>query len=320
MKNRRNRRKDLKLFSILIDIIILIIAYLIISKLWHIYKLNDFGDFIKAEYVLSNVSEFIRDDDIKYSDISSYKITSYDFNDAVIYKNIEVEKETSYKVSVMAKYENVENEDQNAEAGVNIGIMDTIEKSESYIGTSDGWQKITFEFNSKNRESIDIAFRLGAYDSNAKGTVWFSDFQIEKGNETTDNNWNCALFIMNNIEVNIEKNGVSKLVKTSLNKSEIQLLKENIERFKNVMPELSGNMMTITYKIYNIDTPITSISYSDEQGYYITSADVKNLIDDIVNENEFDHIFVAYKLGEELHEEHITSGGDWIGLRWDVIW
>ena len=32
------------------------------------------------------------------------------------------------------------------------------------------------------------------------------------------------------------------------------------------------------------------------------------------SKEEYDHIFIAYKLGEDLHEEHIRTG-DWIGLR-----
>ena len=139
----------------------------------------------------------------------------------------------------MVKYENVQNEKENTEAGVNIGIMDTMEKSKSYIGNSNGWEKISFEFNSKNRESVDIVFRLGSYDDNSKGTVWFSDFQIEKGEKEKDNNWNCALFIMNSLDVNIQKNGINKQVKMELSKEEKELLTENFERFKTSMKELS---------------------------------------------------------------------------------
>lgn len=78
--------------------------------------------------------------------------------------------------------------------------------------------------------------------------------------------------------------------------------------------------MTVTYKVFNINMPITSISYSEEHGYYITANDVKNIIDNYIEKEEFDHIFVVYKLGEELHQEKISMGGDWIGLRRNDIW
>ena len=185
-------KKGFRIITLIFNVIMLVVAYMVISKLWKVYKLNDFDEFSKAEYI-QGVSEFARDESNKYSNINSYKIVSTEFNDALIYKNIITQKETPYRVSAMVKYENVQNEKENTEAGVNIGIMDTMEKSKSYIGNSNGWEKISFEFNSKNRESVDIVFRLGSYDDNSKGTVWFSDFQIEKGEKEKDNNWNCAL-------------------------------------------------------------------------------------------------------------------------------
>lgn len=312
-------KKFFKTIKLIFNIILIILACIIITKLWKIYKINDFDEFIKAEYV-QGVSEFVRDEEVRYSEANSYKIISEEFNEALIYKNIKTEKETPYRVSAMVKYENVQNETENTEAGVNIGIMDTIEKSKSYIGTSNGWQKISFEFNSKNRENVDLVFRLGSYEDNSKGTVWFSDFQIEKGEQETDSNWNFAFFIINNIDVEIEENGIKKQVKMELSKSETQLLKDNLERFAKSMKDLSGNLMTATYKLYDINTPITSITYSEEHGYYITAKDVKNITDPYVENEEFDHIFVAYKLGEELHKEKISDGGDWIGLRRNGIW
>lgn len=78
--------------------------------------------------------------------------------------------------------------------------------------------------------------------------------------------------------------------------------------------------MTVTYKVFNIDIPITSITDSKEHGYYITANDVNKIIDSYIESEEFDHIFVAYKLGEELHQEKIAIGGDWIGLRRNDLW
>lgn len=230
MKLRKKR-------SIIFNIILLIITVFIIIYLWHIYKLNDFREFTKAEY-RSEVSNFYRDDVIKYSEVYSYKIESKDYNEAVIYKKIDVEKNTPYKVSAMVKYENVENENNTTDGGVNIRIMDTTEKSISYVGTSD-WTRLDFEFDSKNRESIDIAFSLGSNDDNAKGIVWFTDFKIEKGSRDENNNWNCVFFIMKNINVTAEKDGIKTNAKASLTSEEISLLKENIDRFKYSMKELS---------------------------------------------------------------------------------
>lgn len=77
--------------------------------------------------------------------------------------------------------------------------------------------------------------------------------------------------------------------------------------------------MTVSYKTVIIDEPITSVTDSEEYGYYVSASNVKRMLDEYIdNAEEYDHVFVAYKLGDELHEEHIRTG-DWIGLRWNDI-
>lgn len=223
--------------SIILNTVLVIIAIIVIYQMWHIYKLNDFGNFIKAEYS-PNVSFFSRDDNIRYSDSYSYKIESKDYNDALIYRTIDVEKETVYKITAMVKFENVENQTNDSNAGVNIGIMDTTEKSNSLVGTGD-WQPIYFKFNSKNRTNIDIVFRLGSYDGNSKGTVWFSDFTLEKGEKDTSNNWNFVCLIMKNLEVKTQKDGVSIETDMQLRDTEIELVNKNMKRFQTSIKETS---------------------------------------------------------------------------------
>lgn len=51
----------------------------------------------------------------------------------------------------------------------------------------------------------------------------------------------------------------------------------------------------------------------------MSASNVKDVLNKYVdNIDEYDHIFVAYKLGEVLHEEHIKTG-DWVGLRWNDL-
>lgn len=74
--------------------------------------------------------------------------------------------------------------------------------------------------------------------------------------------------------------------------------------------------MTATYKIITVDEPIKSISSNNNYGHYVAVANVREVLKKYVDSSkeEYDHIFVVYKLGEALHEEHIKTG-DWIGLR-----
>lgn len=54
-----------------------------------------------------------------------------------------------------------------------------------------------------------------------------------------------------------------------------------------------------------------SISYNEENGYYVDAVDVRELIQKYIENEEYDHIFVAVKLGDILHTDEV---GDWIGL------
>ena len=91
--------------KIMYILIIIVIIYAII-KLYNICRKENFNDFIKAEYI-PEVSEFKRDEEVKFSEANSYKIISEKNNDAMFYKTIEVEKNTPYKVTCMVKTENI---------------------------------------------------------------------------------------------------------------------------------------------------------------------------------------------------------------------
>ena len=64
--------------------------------------------------------------------------------------------------------------------GAQISIIGTTEKSVAITGTQD-WQKIEMIFNSKDREEVEIGFRLGGYLGQCTGVAWFSDFTFEEG-------------------------------------------------------------------------------------------------------------------------------------------
>ena len=159
------------ILSWIILVVILIIAF-------NFYKANNFGEYIKSEAEIKT-SEFKRDSDIKYSKNYSYKIISNVKNDATFYKKVKVKKNTPYKVTCMVKTDNVTPESDISGIGAQISIIGTTEKSVAVSGTQD-WQKIEMVFNAKDREEVDIGFRLGGYLGKCTGTAWFSDFTFEE--------------------------------------------------------------------------------------------------------------------------------------------
>ena len=300
-------QKKKTVWKIVKNVIWIIIGIAIIWGLYQILLLNFFNGFERAIYE-EGKTEFERDNQVKYSSLNSYKITSHDFNDAMFYRTVDVIPNTAYRVTCMVKTENIETEQEISNAGAQICIADTLERSASITGTND-WKKLEFMFHSKNRESVELGFRLGSYDGNCKGTVWFSDFTLEMGAEDVDTNWNFATFIFKNIDVPIDNQHVA----LSMQEKDINTIKLNMERFKSTCAELSNYQMTADYDIIEIDTPITSISYDEENGYYVGAADVATLIEPYINQEEYDHIFAVVRLGDNAQNIEIPVH-DWIGL------
>ena len=271
------------------------------------YQENNFNDFVRSE---ANVytSEFTRDATEKINSQKSYKITSEKYNDVMFYKEIKVEKNQPYKVTCMVKTNNVKSKEQQSGVGAQISIEGTTERSIAIQGTND-WQKIELIFNSKNRETVNIGFRLGGYLGQATGEAWFTDFKLEEGIEEKDNNWNFGCFIFKATDVNIG----GKEVKLEVSPNDINDITNTIKRFESSAENLSEGKMTAKCDIHEIDVPITELSYDNEFGYYVSPENVETQIKDIVKQNNYDHIFVIMRLGDANHENDIEVN-DWIGL------
>lgn len=304
--------KKRSILSRIITVIFVIILLVILKHFYGIYKTNYFNDFTKAEFNIGT-SSFVRDDNIKYSKMASFKIESPNYNDAIFYKKMKVIPNTPYKLSCMVKTKDVITQKEGTICGAQISIVETVESSKVINGTQD-WQKIEIQFNSKNREEIEIGFRLGGNEDNCKGTAWFSDFKLEMGIYTKDTNWNMVCFILKNVDVNVN----NKNVKLSMTADDINYIKQDMERFKDACKTLTNGKMTVTYDIIEIDSPVNTVSYSEEHGNYIDTKDVKDLIDKYVTKEEYDHIFVAIRMGDTVKDLEIPVQ-DWIGLRWNGL-
>ena len=210
------------------------------------YKKNNFNEFVRSEMQFTYIRIQKRVNE-KYSKTNSYKITSNNENDATFYKTVKVEKNTPYKVTCMVKTENVVPESEISGIGAQISIIGTTEKSIAITGTQD-WQKIEMIFNSKNREEVDVGFRLGGYLGNCTGTAWFSDLTLEEGTLNESKNWKFACFIFENTDVIVNE----KEIKLSMTDTDIMDITDTLKRFKSTVSDLSENKMTANYDIYKL--------------------------------------------------------------------
>lgn len=290
----------------------LIILIGLITALVYIYNKYYFNDFIKANENKGETS-YYRDSSQKYNGQKSYCIENKDYNDALFFKKIDVKKDTPYRITCMVKTENVES-DKPETSGACISIMGTADQTIPIQGTTD-WQKVTLLVDSKEQDTLDISFRLGGYDGYSKGKAWFSDIHVEEGIKDETSDWNVVCFLIDNIDVNIE----GKHHTYSLTQEDKDLLKDNLKRFANTVESFSNNAMTVSYQTVEIKEPLTSLSYDQENYYYVAAKDVKPLIDDYVQKNEYDHIFIGIRMGDTLSSIPVN---EWIGLgsmRYDSI-
>lgn len=292
---------------------ILSIAIMVTSiiALTVIYSKYNYNDFIKSVREREK-TEFVRDQEIKCSQMDSYKIENTDYNDAMFYETVSVTPNTPYKVTCKVKVENVVNEDTSKSGGAHIAIAGTTERSIMLSGTQD-WQELTFYFNSKNRKEVDVSFRLGGYDEKSKGTAWFSDFKMEEGTVSQSNNWKFVCFIFPEIDVDVEIKGKKEHVSLKMSNSDIQDLKDDMARFQTSIKTMSRNKMSVTYDMYVINEPIKSLSYDEENGYYVSAEDVHEYIKSYVEQNEYDHIYIGIRMAN-LQKGSNTLTNDWIGL------
>ncbi len=294
-------------FKLIKNIISIVISVILIYVAYTIYQKYNFNDYIKAEYNIG-ISNFERDSNVKYGDTNSYKIENTNYNDAMFYKTIEVTPNTPYKVTCKIKTQDVKTSKENTDAGAHISIKDELVKSDNVTGTTD-WTEVTLYFNSKNKEKIDLGFRLGGNEDTAIGTAWFSDFTIESGIQEESNTWNFLCLLFDYVDVNID----NKNIKLSLTQTDKNDMSNCMRYFQTAMQEMSLNKMKVTYKIEEITTPITQLSYDEENGYYVSGYNIKDVLDPYIEEGKYDHIFVAFRTGD-INQQGAIPVNDWIGL------
>ena len=139
---------------------------------------------------------------------------------------------------------------------------------------------------------MNIGFRLGGYLGKAKGEAWFSDFTLEEGIQENDNDWKFACFIFEQTNVNIG----NKEIKLEMTNSDMRDIKDTIKRFETSCQTLSDGKMRAKCDTYEINTPLSQLSYDQKFGYYVSAENVEEQIKDTITANNYDHIFVIVRL------------------------
>lgn len=282
-------------------IVIIIVAFFV-------YRKYDYNFYTKG-IAEKGKTKFSRDSNETYSKDRSYKIENEISNDAMFYREISVRPNTPYRVTCMVKTKNVIGNENDPTAGAQICLNGTEEHSDVIQGNTD-WIKLEFMFNSKCNSKVEVGFRLGGILNTAEGTAWFSDLEIEEGASDESNTWNFGVFLIDNTSVNIE-GSLKNYTMTTADKSVVGV---ELQRLKNSIKSISNNQINIEYEMIEITEPLTTLSYDEENGYYIGEKDVYKLINKYIKQKEFDHIFVCTNLPLESVLTQNDKICEWIGL------
>lgn len=282
-------------------IVIIIVAFFV-------YRKYDYNFYTKG-IAEKGKTKFSRDSNETYSKDRSYKIENEISNDAMFYREISVRPNTPYRVTCMVKTKNVIGNKNDPTAGAQICLYGTEEHSDVIQGNTD-WIKLEFMFNSKCNSKVEVGFRLGGILNTAEGTAWFSDLEIEEGASDESNTWNFGVFLIDNASVNIE-GSLKNYTMTTADKSVVGV---ELQRLKNSIKSISNNQINIEYEMIEITEPLTTLSYDEENGYYIGEKDVYKLINKYIKQKEFDHIFVCTNLPLESVLTQNDKICEWIGL------
>ncbi len=293
------------------NVISLILMVAIVIVVYYVYQKYNFNEFVKAENTLG-ISKFERDKLQKCTNSNSYKIENPSYHDAMFYETVPVIPNTPYKVTCKIKTNEVRSKNENTDSGAHICIAESLEKSDNVTGTTD-WTTVTFYFNSKNRTQVNIGFRLGGYEDECMGTAWFSDFKMESGMPDESNQWNFLCLLFDYVDVNIEKEGTNQNIKLRLTQTDKDDISICMRRFKTSMEEMSKGKMKVKYDIAETTTPITTLSYDEENGYYVSGYNVKEVMDSYLAQGKYDHIFIAFRTGD-INQRNAIPVNDWIGL------
>lgn len=147
----------------------------------------------------------------------------------------------------------------------------------------------------------------------ANGTAWFSDFTIESGMTDSANTWNFLCVMFDYVNLEIEQNGTTKKVELKLTTTDKDDVNTCMRRFQTSLEELSLGKIKVEYDVVETTTPITKMSYDEENGYYVSGYNVKEVIDQYIAQGKYDHIFIAFRTGD-INQKGAIPINDWIGL------
>ena len=249
---------------------------------------------------------FAWDNTQAHSGTKSIKIFAPSENDARWVQSAAVEPNTLHFLSGWIKTENVDHSSQSVDAGANLSLYGTWERSDGVFG-SQKWTRGSFLFNSGDSGQVSIAARLGSWAGITTGTAWFDDLQLRPIVPMDPHPaWKILVLIYQDTDFEVtDDGGVVHRYVASMTHDESQKAALAAKRFVEVdIPALTSGNMVPEVSIRFPDHALSHLSPTGG-GYWPSPEDTAEDRDP-----EFDSVIVIW----DTRAVDVTTGEQkWIG-------
>jgi hypothetical protein len=266
---------------------------------------------------------FAWDDTEATTGSKSVKIDAPTPNDARWIQTVDVEPNTWYFLSGWIKTDNVGHTSDFVDAGANLSLFGTYERSAGVFGSQD-WTRNSLLFNSGDDEQVTIGARLGYWSGTTTGTAWFDDLQLTPIVPMDPHpRWKILVLVYESVDFTFtDSTGSEHRFVSTLTEEEKERTVTAATRFAEIdVPALTSGNMVPELTIRFPDRVVTELEYSCSNpsvpggnGYWLGPTIARPDLDPA-----FDSIFVIWKgQGMDPGTGQDYSINCYGGLTWDT--
>jgi hypothetical protein len=211
--------------------------------------------------VFQPVSQLTWDDSMSRSGGRSIAIHSPTPNDARWVQTVGVQPHTVYELSGWIRTEAVQHSPQAVDAGANLTVMGTWNRSEALIGDND-WTFRRVRFNSGASNTVTVGARLGYWSGTTAGSAWFDDLRLAPATTTLPARWRMLVLIYDRTELRYtDPAGTEHHVVAQMTPHEVDRARERATRFANEdVPALTSGSMVPTVTVRTPSRTLDTLS------------------------------------------------------------
>lgn len=251
------------------------------------------------------VSELTWDDTVSRSGTRSIAIHSPTPNDARWVQTVTVKPHTVYELSGWIKTEGVEHSPEVVDAGANLTVMGTWDRSEALFGTND-WTFRRLRFNSGESTAVTVGARLGFSAGTTAGSAWFDDLRLAPVTRSLPARWRMLVLIYDRTELRYtDTSGTEQHIVAQMTPEEVEKARTRAILFATEdVPALTSGAMIPTVTVRTPSRTLDTLS-RERDGWWPSPADTA-----AERDQAFDAVIVIW---DPRGIDQATGQPRWIG-------